>query len=178
MGTGKSIQALLAIALAHYNCKNRCKRTRNCSRSVETEAPARSLIVCPSTLVGHWDGEIKKCFPPRTIFTTLCLTGSRSNRIEKWIHKSDCVNVIITSYAVLRSDIDYLGLENWCFCVLDEGHLLKNPKTGRHCVYLHYFYRFRLSALTSCSSYGCSIQAALSRTQASFDWDTYSKSYS
>jgi TATA-binding protein-associated factor len=130
MGTGKSIQALVAIGLAHVVGKHGSKHVTSTSQSMKTEASFRSLIVCPSTLVGHWDGEITKCFPPRSVFTSLCLTGCRAERVQKWSRKSRSVNIVIVSYAVLRSDIDYLEREDWCYCVLDEGHLLKNPKTG------------------------------------------------
>lgn len=33
------------------------------------------------------------------------------------------------SYATLRSDVDFLKGVQWEYCILDEGHLLKNPKT-------------------------------------------------
>jgi TATA-binding protein-associated factor len=131
MGTGKSIQALLAIALVHFECKDRLTRSAETALVMKQHSQPRSLIVCPSTLVGHWAGEIDKYFPPQTILRSLCLTGSRSERIEKWCRKPDLVNIVITSYAVIRSDIDYLKTEHWCYCVLDEGHLLKNPKTGK-----------------------------------------------
>jgi TATA-binding protein-associated factor len=124
MGTGKSIQALVAIACKHADV----------SQSMETDAPFRSLIVCPATLVGHWDGEISKCFAPQTIFTSLCLIGSRVERVQKWSSRSESVNIVIVSYSVLRSDVDLLGSEKWCYCVLDEGHLLKNPKTGPYLI--------------------------------------------
>jgi TATA-binding protein-associated factor len=125
MGTGKSLQALVAMAMAHLGS------TKNCTSGVSADPPQlRSLIVCPSTLVGHWASEIEKYFPLNSIFTFLCLEGGSSERLEKWRWKSIAVNVVITSYSVLRSDIDYLEREKWCYCVLDEGHLLKNPKTG------------------------------------------------
>lgn len=131
MGTGKSLQALVAICLAHIGSKTKLKHGgSSISESMESDSPSRSLIVCPSTLVGHWNGEITKFFCQRTIFASLCLTGTRFERVQKWSSKSKSVNIVIVSYAVLRSDIDYLECEKWCCCVLDEGHLLKNPKTG------------------------------------------------
>lgn len=122
MGTGKSLQALVAMAMAHLGSTS----------SLSSNPPLlRSLIVCPSTLVGHWAAEVEKYFPPNSIFTPICLEGGRPERFEQWRQKSDAVNMVITSYSVLRNDIDYLGSEKWCYCVLDEGHLLKNPKTGK-----------------------------------------------
>jgi TATA-binding protein-associated factor len=123
MGIGKSVQALVAIAMAHdrYNQEMSFKGPK---------LVVRSLIVCPSTLVGHWAGEIEKYFPPKSVFNYLCLSGSKSERLHRWRLKSDVINIVITSYSSLRSDIELLESEDWCYCVLDEGHLMKNPKTG------------------------------------------------
>jgi TATA-binding protein-associated factor len=127
MGTGKSLQALVTIAMTHALIKGQSKCG---TKIVKQEFTSRSLIVCPSTLVGHWAAEIDKYFPPQSLFTCLGLLGSCSERMELWRNKPNSINIVITSYSVLRSDIDYLEKENWCYCVLDEGHLLKNPNTG------------------------------------------------
>jgi hypothetical protein len=37
--------------------------------------------------------------------------------------------VVITSYDVLRNDIDLLETISFNYCILDEGHIIKNPKT-------------------------------------------------
>lgn len=42
------------------------------------------------------------------------------------IHHHD---VIITSYEVVRNDIVSLSNLNWHYCILDEGHVIKNAKT-------------------------------------------------
>jgi TATA-binding protein-associated factor len=122
MGTGKSIQALVAVASAHSDLSGAC-----CS------SKPISLVVCPTTLVGHWAGEIEKCFG-EFLFTSLSLVGSRSERLTMFTTKKDHVNIVIASYAVLRSDIEYLEKQQWCYCILDEGHLLKNPKTGKYMI--------------------------------------------
>lgn len=36
---------------------------------------------------------------------------------------------MVTSYDILRNDIDNLGLRDWNYCILDEGHIIKNGKT-------------------------------------------------
>jgi TATA-binding protein-associated factor len=37
--------------------------------------------------------------------------------------------LIITSYDIIRNDIDLLEVFTFNYCVLDEGHIIKNPKT-------------------------------------------------
>lgn len=117
MGVGKTIQALTAVALAH----------------IESETSgiiSCSLVVCPSTLVGLWLNEIKKFFPSDSIFRPCALVGNGKQRISLWRERQSDCNLFVTSYAVLRSDIKLLETMRWQYCILDEGHLLKNPKTA------------------------------------------------
>lgn len=118
MGLGKTLQALLGVALSHLDDN-------------PTGNPI-SLVICPSSVVGHWMKEIERFFPDRKVFQALSLAGSAVLRETRWkeIIKSGC-NLVITNYAVLRSDVDRLSTIQWNYCVLDEGHLLKNPKTGK-----------------------------------------------
>ena len=95
---------------------------------------ARSLVVCPATLVGHWASEIERFFggkSDQSMFGILVLGGNEGARRDSWAKKLPVSNLIVTSYAVLRTDIARLSDVEWTYCVLDEGHLLKNPKTGK-----------------------------------------------
>lgn len=38
--------------------------------------------------------------------------------------------IFFVSYQILRSDSTFLQKFTWVYCVLDEGHLIKNPKTA------------------------------------------------
>jgi TATA-binding protein-associated factor len=114
---GKTLQALIAMALSHGD-------------EYEGDEAPLSLIVCPSTLVGHWMAEIAKFFPGTNVFRPLCYMGSKSQR-ESLRHSMDSsINVVVTSYAVLRNDADVLTKYRYRLCALDEGHLLKNHMTG------------------------------------------------
>jgi hypothetical protein len=111
MGLGKSIQALVGIAVAHNNDTDNDQTEQ---RSV------KSLIVCPCTVVGHWNNEIEKFFPGGSLFQPLCFTGNSATRKRLWDERLESSNVVITSYSVLRSDIDVLEKQPWRYCVLDE----------------------------------------------------------
>ena len=115
MGLGKTLQALIGIGIAH--CGNM------------DDSPA-SLVVCPSTLVGHWENEISRFFPNNYFFQVLRFDGNASKRKLLWERQIKDVNIVITSYAILRQEVGLLTSNLWTYCVLDEGHLLKNPKTG------------------------------------------------
>ncbi|XP_057544192.1 TATA-binding protein-associated factor BTAF1 [Amaranthus tricolor] len=117
MGLGKTLQASAIVAsdIAEYRTINNGKE------------PSPSLIVCPSTLVGHWAYEIEKFIDP-SVASTLQYVGSAEERIaiRSYFNKH---NVIITSYDVVRKDVDFLGQLRWNYCVLDEGHIIKNARS-------------------------------------------------
>jgi TATA-binding protein-associated factor len=116
---GKTLQALLGIALAH----------------AEGGPDHKSIVICPATLVRHWEVEVYKYFPCRKVFQVLALLGSPEERSSSLKNSLSSSNLLILSYAVLRSDIGQIRESHqakWCYCVLDEGHLLKNPETGRY----------------------------------------------
>ena len=119
MGLGKTLQALIGIAIAHH------------SSGICGEPEQPSLIVCPSTVAGHWVSEIDKFFPNQSIFRALYFAGNASERKAQWRNALSNCNIVVTSYSVLRSDIALLSSRDWLFLCLDEGHLLKNPKTGK-----------------------------------------------
>ena len=38
-------------------------------------------------------------------------------------------NLIVASYDIVRKDIDFFSSIKWNYCILDEGHVIKNGKT-------------------------------------------------
>ena len=116
MGLGKTLQALVSIASSHLD--------------TEGSAKPLSLVICPSSVVGHWVAEIRRFFPEQKVLIPSPIIGTVTQRKTLWSNVSRSGNIVITSYSILRSDIDVLSKFQWHYCVLDEGHLLKNPKTG------------------------------------------------
>lgn len=117
MGLGKTLQASAIVA-----CDIVERLTLN-----NREVVPPSLIICPSTLVGHWAFEIEK-YVDVSILSTLQYVGSVQDRISL----RECFkkySVIITSYDVVRKDIEYLSQIHWNYCILDEGHIIRNAKS-------------------------------------------------
>lgn len=88
-----------------------------------------SLVVCPPTLVGHWAHEISR-FLEADVLRTLQYEGPPAHR--KTLRRqaeATADAVIIMSYDTLRSDIDWLACLQWNYCILDEGHIVRNPKS-------------------------------------------------
>lgn len=117
MGLGKTLQASAIVAsdIAEHRAP------------IGNEDLLPSLIICPSTLVGHWAFEIEK-YIDTSVISSLQYVGSAQERM--FLRDHFCKhNVIITSYDVIRKDIDYLGQILWNYCILDEGHIIKNAKS-------------------------------------------------
>jgi SNF2 family DNA or RNA helicase len=103
MGLGKTVQTL-AFLRAHQG-----------------DGPA--LVICPTSLVTNWENEARKFTPE---FKTLVLEGA--DRAARFKFIAD-VDIVITSYALLRRDIDDLREINFSTAVLDEAQHIKNPET-------------------------------------------------
>jgi TATA-binding protein-associated factor len=155
-GIGKTLQALVAVALAHSD--------RDAQRDAGVVTSPVSVVVCPSSVVGHWVSEIEKFFPGQSVFQPLCYAGSLSTRIELRLKEFSGCNIIVTSYSILRSDIDFLANFEWRCCILDEGHLLKNPKTATARA------SKRLRARHKVILTGTPVQNKVSEVWASFDF--------
>lgn len=108
MGLGKTLQTLVWLQLPRTDPEARSK-------------PA--LIVCPTSLVENWAEEVAKFVPQLRVLT---VTGS--DRHEKWneVEKAD---IVVTSYALLRRDIEQYVAREFSAAILDEAQHIKNKST-------------------------------------------------
>jgi len=82
-----------------------------------------TLIVCPPTLSGHWQQEINTYAP---FLNAVAYVGPPAQR-DRYKSQLATADVVITSYEICRNEVELLGKIQWNYCVLDEGHLIKNP---------------------------------------------------
>ena len=109
MGLGKTFQCLCIIANVHQTYKN-----------------PLSLIVCPSPVAIHWKNEALAFFPGHwQVYLGLTKGDLASFDIRT------ATGILVISYGVMCSDIDELLKRKFCYCVLDEGHLIKNKKSKK-----------------------------------------------
>ncbi|XP_078455706.1 TATA-binding protein-associated factor 172 [Lampetra fluviatilis] len=122
MGLGKTLQSICILAGDHYLRAQEYERTQAADC-----ATLPSMVVCPPTLTGHWVDEVHK-FCPREFLNPLHYTGPPSERIrlQRYIKNH---NLVVASYDVVRNDIDFFKNIKWNYCILDEGHMIKNGKT-------------------------------------------------
>ena len=109
MGLGKTLQALVWLT------------TTLAERSSAERRP--SLIVCPTSLVDNWAAEAN-CFTPWLKVGTM--TGAE--RHERWAGMAQ-LDVVITSYALMRRDIDVYAPLEFLAVILDEAQHIKNQST-------------------------------------------------
>ncbi|VGO12060.1 hypothetical protein PDESU_00610 [Pontiella desulfatans] len=108
MGLGKTLQTLAWIQLG---------------RTDEDHQGKPALIICPTSLVENWREEAAKFTPNLKVLT---LHGT--DRHRKW-KKVEKVDLVITSYALMRRDIDKHLEYVYSIAILDEAQHIKNRAT-------------------------------------------------
>ncbi len=108
MGLGKTLQALAFIE-------------SELEEQGQEKGPV--LIVVPTSLVYNWQEEIDKFIPS---IKALVIIGSKDERDElrKTIKDYD---IVITSYPLIRNDIEEYKDITFSICILDEAQYIKNP---------------------------------------------------
>ena len=104
MGLGKTIQALSFL----HHLK-------------EENGSLKALVVCPTTLMFNWQNEIRKFTPSLSMYV-----HHGGARIRETLNH-DHIDVIITTYGTLRSDIKQFVEVDFDYVVLDESQAIKNP---------------------------------------------------
>ncbi|MGC6464281.1 MAG: DEAD/DEAH box helicase [Akkermansiaceae bacterium] len=82
------------------------------------ERGGRALVVCPSSLVSNWEAEARKWVPDLSVN---CHVGSGRGDLEE-------VDLLITSYAIMRVDAAKFQAKEFDIAVLDEAQSIKNPE--------------------------------------------------
>lgn len=111
MGLGKTVQIIAALSAARRR-----------------DGVMKSMIVTPTSLTYHWLAEFKR-FDESMVVRVV--TGPREERrraIEEIKHDPS-VDVVLTSYPLLRRDIEHLRDIPLRFAILDEAQSVKNAQS-------------------------------------------------
>lgn len=104
MGLGKTVQALVLLQKVY-----------------EGGEKIPSIIIVPTSPLFNWQKEIERFTPG---LRTLMYTGAdRKDKVDAF----DSYHCILTSYGILRRDIDMLKQREFLYVVLDESQNIKNP---------------------------------------------------
>lgn len=82
----------------------------------------QSLVVCPSSLVSNWVAEAAQFFP---IMKTVAIEGPKRKAVLQ--KEGDSADLLVTSYALLRLDIEVWREWGFTSVILDEAQVIKNP---------------------------------------------------
>lgn len=103
MGLGKTLQALAALL------------------AWRGEGPA--LVVAPTSVLANWRAEAERFAPDLDV---VVLHGPSR---EAGYARLPAVDIAVTSYALLRLDLERLLAVEWGTVVLDEAQAIKNPRS-------------------------------------------------
>jgi hypothetical protein len=104
MGLGKTVQVLAWLILEK-----------------ERGATGPSLVVAPTSLLFNWRNEANRFTPDLRVLTYAGL--DRANQ-AKFFQESD---LVLTTYGLLRRDVEVLSKMPWRRLILDESQAIKNP---------------------------------------------------
>lgn len=104
MGLGKTLQAITFLQFLK-----------------EKNPGGTQLIVCPTSLIFNWENELEKFCPTLKYHTYY---GNMRSFDDEHFEQFD---LILTTYGVVRLDIEHLSKFDWHYIILDESQAIKNP---------------------------------------------------
>ena len=104
MGLGKTVQ-LIAFLLAH-------------------RGQGQSLVVCPASLVYNWQAEFETFAPDMDVALVVGTAAQRRTLRAEAGHE-----VLVTSYDLMRRDVEAYAEKEFFCMVLDEAQYIKNHQT-------------------------------------------------
>ncbi|WP_414527289.1 DEAD/DEAH box helicase [Nodularia chucula] len=110
MGLGKTIQ--LIAFLLHLKEQNALKNP--------------TLLVCPTSILGNWEREIKKFAPSLKV---LQHHGDKRLKGKAFVESAKKHDILLTSYSLIHRDIKFLHSLDWQVIVLDEAQNIKNAES-------------------------------------------------
>ena len=115
MGLGKTVQVIALMLDVH----------REKDHGV-------SLVVAPTSLAYNWLSELNRFAPDLSV---MVLNGSSAQRASQIRHVKEVgdVEVLITSYPLIRRDIDQLTDIPFRLVILDEAQHIKNAGQRGRC---------------------------------------------
>lgn len=109
MGLGKTLQVLVFISY---------------EKEKNNKLPP-SIVIAPTSLIYNWYDEATKFTPNLKV---LVISGTRNERASK-IESIQDYDIIITSFGLLKNDIEQYENATFNYCIVDEAQNIKNPQT-------------------------------------------------
>jgi len=133
MGLGKTIQTISLLLQQYSNSEDKENAEKqeeqlnlfdsNIVGFNQSKLPA-TLIVMPTSLIHNWANEIKKFAPQLKVYLYTGTNRVKTKEIGKILRH---YHVVLSSYGVVRNDIEYLSNYKFHYIILDESQNIKNP---------------------------------------------------
>ena len=136
MGLGKTLQTI-TLLLKIYSAQIETEGSTGNEAQLNLFEPSSiegfnntglqtSLIVMPTSLIHNWLNEFEKFAPTLKIYV---YTGSKRLKSKEIGNIIRHYHVVLTSYGVVRNDIEYLKHYKFHYFILDESQYVKNPSS-------------------------------------------------
>ena len=128
MGLGKTLQTIALLNSIYVQSEKKeitslYEDQRSLFSLWESTMPA-SLVVAPKSLLFNWKNELSKFAPELKVYIYAGSNRIKTKEIEKIFNR---YHVIITSYSMVRNDLEYLCTYPFHYIILDESQTIKNP---------------------------------------------------
>lgn len=101
-----------------------------------------ALIVCPTSVLGNWERELRTFSPSLKVYVH---HGAERAVGEVFLKKLREVDVVVTSYALVVKDADWLNAVPFSSLILDEAQAIKNPAAKKSRALRRFHARHRLA---------------------------------
>jgi superfamily II DNA or RNA helicase len=85
-----------------------------------------SLVICPTSVAGNWEREIKRFGPSMKVYVH---HGTDREKDEGFHESLSHVDLVITTYALAGRDVELFSNVHWSSMILDEAQNIKNYRT-------------------------------------------------
>lgn len=135
MGLGKTLQVIAVLLAAKEEAERaadkevevKAESSENAESSEKAAAGSgTSLVVAPASLVFNWGEEFARFAPELKVSLITGTQEERRRKIENW----QDADVLVTSYDLLKRDIDQYEDKRFSYQIIDEAQYIKNHTTA------------------------------------------------
>lgn len=135
MGLGKTLQTLTLLKRISSESTTESQKTAKKNEkqtvqlsifdsavpAIENKSSGCSVVIVPTSLVHNWLNECRKFVPSLSVKTYI---GPQRGKLNDCMPETD---LIITSYGILRNDLEQFIAQRFTYIILDESQMIKNP---------------------------------------------------